>query len=65
VDNKVKIKGKPYIHGFDIDIFIPELNIGIEFDGGYYHTFAGLKELGLIGQIMLFAIIMKLKTLGF
>lgn len=22
----------------DLDIFIPELNIGIEYDGGYYHT---------------------------
>ena len=38
-DRKVKIEGKPYIKGFDIDIFIPELNLGIEFDGTYHHSF--------------------------
>lgn len=25
------------IHGYEIDIFIPELKIGIEYDGEYYH----------------------------
>lgn len=38
-DMKVSIYGKPYIHGFDIDIFVPELNRGIEFDGKHHHTF--------------------------
>ena len=44
VDRKVKIDGKPHIHGFDIDIFIVELNKGIEFDGKYHHSFNGLKR---------------------
>ena len=38
-DRKVNIVGKPYIKGFEIDIFIPELNRGIEFDGKYHHSF--------------------------
>ena len=38
-DSKVKIQNKPYIKGFDIDMFVPELNKGIEFDGEYYHSF--------------------------
>jgi len=38
-DRKVKIKNKPHIKGFDIDIFIPSLHKGIEFDGTYYHSF--------------------------
>lgn len=38
-DRKVKIECKPYIKGFEIDIFIPALNKGIEFDGTYYHSF--------------------------
>lgn len=37
-DNKVKIEGKPHIHAFEIDIFIPELNKGIEFDGQWHHS---------------------------
>jgi len=37
-DTKVKIEGKPYIHKFEIDIFVPELNKGIEFDGRYHHS---------------------------
>ena len=43
-DTEVKIKQKPYIKGFDIDIFVPELKRGIEFDGGYWHSFGGLKR---------------------
>jgi hypothetical protein len=43
-DMSVKIEGKPYIKGFDIDIFIPELNRGIEFDGKYYHSPESLVE---------------------
>src|ERR1035437_1096728 len=42
-DMKVRIKGKPHIKGFDIDIFVPHLNKGIEFDGTYYHSFEGLR----------------------
>lgn len=43
-DRKVKIEGKPYIKGFDIDIFVPEINMGIEFDGIYHHSIGGLKR---------------------
>lgn len=43
-DMKVKIEGKPYIHGFDIDIFVPELNLGIEFDGKYHHSFEYMRK---------------------
>jgi hypothetical protein len=43
-DTKVKIKDRPYAHGFEIDIYIPELNLGIEFDGTWYHSFEGLKR---------------------
>ena len=43
-DRRVKIKIKPQIQGFDIDIFVPELNKGIEFDGKYYHSIQGLKR---------------------
>jgi hypothetical protein len=35
---------KSNIQGFEIDIFIPELNKGIEFDGKYWHSFEGLKR---------------------
>ncbi len=41
---KISIKNRPYIRGFDIDIYIPELKLGIEFDGKYYHSFEGLKR---------------------
>lgn len=43
-DRKVKILNKPYIKGFEIDIFVPELNKGIEFDGTYYHNFEHMRE---------------------
>jgi hypothetical protein len=43
-DSKVKIPNKPHIKGFDIDIYIPELNKGIEFDGTYWHSMEGLKR---------------------
>jgi len=43
-DRKAKIEGKPYIKGFDIDIYIPELRKGIEFDGTYWHSVEGLKR---------------------
>jgi hypothetical protein len=37
-DRNVKIEGKPYIHRFELDISIAELNKGIEFDGKRYHS---------------------------
>lgn len=43
-DMKVKIEGRPHIHGFDIDIFSGLLMKGIEFDGTYHHSFKGLKR---------------------
>ena len=41
--NKVCIKNKPHIKGLEIDIFIPSLMKGIEFDGTWTHSFEGLK----------------------
>ena len=41
---KVKIKIKPHIQRFEIDIYVPELNKGIEFDGTYHHSFDGLRR---------------------
>ena len=43
-DRKVKIQNKPHIQGFDLDIYIPELRKGIEFDGKYWHSTEGLKR---------------------
>jgi hypothetical protein len=43
-DRKVAIDDKPQIKGFDIDIYIPELRKGIEFDGDYWHSVSGLKR---------------------
>ncbi len=43
-DRSVKIKGKPHIKGFHIDIFVPELKLGIEFDGTWTHSFDGLRR---------------------
>ena len=44
IDRKVKIEGKSYIRGFHIDIFVPQLNLGIEFDGKYYHSFEYMRK---------------------
>lgn len=41
---KIKIDGKPLITGFDIDIFIPEINRGIEFDGTRFHSFEFMRK---------------------
>ena len=41
---KISIQDKPFIYGFDIDIFIPELRVGIEFDGTYYHSFEYMRK---------------------
>jgi hypothetical protein len=38
------IKGKPHIQGFDLDIYVPELNCGIEYDGDYWHSFDRMKK---------------------
>lgn len=43
-DMKVNIPNKPYIRGFELDIFVPELNKGIEFDGTYYHSFECMRK---------------------
>ena len=42
-DRGVTISGKPYIQGFEIDIFVPELNRGIEYDGKYYHSYERMR----------------------
>jgi hypothetical protein len=41
-DRKVKIEGKPYIKGFDIDILVG--NLGIEFDGPHHHSFEYMRK---------------------
>jgi hypothetical protein len=43
-DRNVSIENKPYMCGFHIDIFIPELNLGIEFDGTRYHSFEYMRK---------------------
>jgi len=43
-DHGVKIKGRPFIKRFEIDIFVPELNKGIEFDGTYHHSFEFMRK---------------------
>ena len=40
----ISIPNKPHIKGFDIDIFIPELNKGIEFDGDYWHSYKVMRS---------------------
>lgn len=42
VATKIKIKYRPYIHRFHLDIYIPELKKGIEYDGIYHHSLKGL-----------------------
>jgi hypothetical protein len=41
---EILIKGKPHIKGFEIDIYIPELRKGIEFDGDYHHSFGFMRK---------------------
>ena len=41
-DRKVVITGKPHIKGFDIDVLFG--NLGIEFDGNFWHTPEGLRK---------------------
>ena len=47
LSNYVKTESRYYFHNkYEIDVFLPELNIGIEYDGLYYHSGheASLKE---------------------
>ena len=44
VRKKNLVPNKPYINGFDLDTYIPELRKGIEFDGRYWHSPEGLKR---------------------
>ena len=41
-DRKASFPDKPHIKGFDIDIYIPELRKGVEFNGKYWHSIDGL-----------------------
>lgn len=41
---KIQIHGRPYIKGFDIDILFPKLNLGIELDGTYWHSFKAMRN---------------------
>jgi hypothetical protein len=42
-DFKLRVEGKPFIkQGFEIDIYIPELHKGIEYDGIWTHSVEGL-----------------------
>jgi hypothetical protein len=44
IDRNITIQGKSHIKGFHIDIYVPELRKGIEFDGTYWHSVEGLKR---------------------
>jgi hypothetical protein len=41
---KLKIPRKSYIKILEVDILIPELKKAIEYDGGWHHSFEGLKR---------------------
>lgn len=43
-DTKVVILNKPHIKGFHIDMFVPELKKGVEFDGTYWHSFEAMRK---------------------
>jgi len=40
----IHIDNKPHIKGFEIDIFVPEISKGIEFDGIYWHSLKALRK---------------------
>lgn len=44
IKRNIQIPDKPFIKAFELDIFIPELNKGIEVDGTYWHSFKGLRN---------------------
>ena len=37
---EVKLNDRALLHPYEIDIFLPELRVGIEFDGMYWHSAA-------------------------
>lgn len=41
--SKFSIDLKPFIKRFEIDIFVPELKRGIEYDGRYHHSFKKMR----------------------
>lgn len=43
-DYKINIPEKPYMHRFEIDIYVPELKKGIEFNGTYWHSFNVMRK---------------------
>lgn len=43
-ERNINMSDKPHIKGFDIDIYIPELKRGIEFDGRYWHKFDVMRK---------------------
>jgi hypothetical protein len=40
---KLEIPDKPYIRRFELDIFVPELNLSIGYDGDYYHSYQHMR----------------------
>lgn len=40
----IKMPKRPWVKGFDLDIYIPEIKKAIEFDGTYFHSIEGLKR---------------------
>jgi very-short-patch-repair endonuclease len=44
VRKKNMISSRTYIKGFDIDILVSELNMGIEVDGKYHHSFKYMRK---------------------
>ena len=41
---RVKVLDKPFIHGFEADIFNPKTKLGIEFDGTHFHSFEYMRN---------------------
>lgn len=39
---KISISGRPYISALEIDVYVPELKKGIEYDSKWYHSEEGL-----------------------
>ncbi len=40
----IKVENRKKVYGKEIDIFIPSLNVGIEYDGMYYHSGKKVRE---------------------
>lgn len=43
-DRDVNIKDKPYIKAFEIDVYVPSLKRGIEYDGTRFHSFEFMRK---------------------